>query len=322
MLVPVLQICQAKARQDIVSRALGEAPKPFPMYVTMWLMEHLQLRSLVMEVRKKLRTVVKGYRSISPVCHTFAQLSRMHDHVEQGSCDVYFRVLGHILQHCAIETDLESNVRVWVCATAAQGGGWSLLCDATPLCRSRPCGFLVPFAPCWPSSFQKLRITKQDAIATIMACLNSGPTHPLAGRVLSGVTAAADGRPVDVDTLLRSCVDHWEKLSKDGKVCLHAVARGELELLLCLSLRTCDAMQCRTVATMRGLWRFVLQIETAFPRRPDESRVLEPEFTAIVSVVHPGLTSLQVHTWHDPMLAPSCQSLILCTTVSAHSANG
>ena len=67
---------------------------------------------------------------------------------------------------------------------------------------------------------QKLRISKQDAIAAVNAALNVGHTTPLAARVLSGVTTTPEGRPVDVDTLLRSCVDHWGKLAKEAKVCI------------------------------------------------------------------------------------------------------
>ena len=79
-----------------------------------WLLEHFPVKALALEVRKKLRTVLSSYRSISSVCHTFGQLSHLLEPVEHGCSDVYFRTLGHILQHCAVEADTDSNVRVWL----------------------------------------------------------------------------------------------------------------------------------------------------------------------------------------------------------------
>jgi hypothetical protein len=91
---------------------------------------------------------------------------------------------------------------------------------------------------------QKISLARESAREFVEVVLQSGPCFPIISRVLISVNVAASAKPMDLDVLLRVCIEHWEKYSKEAEV-----RRGCVAVWLCgcvaVWLRGCVAVWLR-----------------------------------------------------------------------------
>ncbi len=237
----------------------------------------------------------------TPCTHT-------QDEATQTTADVYFGTLAALLAKPSLQMDPATHVRivpplalpgnsvhshvVWVrWAGGSDGGAASVMrAPSAAITMSATCapagqvGQLValllmrptplhptpPPIPHGPHPAQKLRISKQDALAGVAAAMTTTALQPLAFRVLLGVRGATDDKPLDVDKLLRTCLEHWDRLGREGKVphswpCGHVVPwRG----VLCCAVLCCVVLCCAVLCCVE-LCCVVLPVLTArWPRGP------------------------------------------------------